>query len=160
MSVVTNYGLKVDTNETLATDVDASANPTISHTDFSSSESLSATSTVPVTVCSYETVALTAGAYTIDLTALNGTNGIAVDGTNLKVQLFKIKNLGDDPMTFTEGAATGYLLKGSGWKTILAKEQEELFYGNDLTPDVTALLKHIDVAGTGTETFELSVVLG
>lgn len=161
MSVTTSWALTVNTNETLGTDVDAAGAPVITHNDFSTNGNLSAATTPPATLVAYETVALVAGAATIDLTALTGTNGIAVDGTNLKVQVFKIKNkTGNAAMTFVEGAATGYLLMGSGWKVILLAGQEQQFVGNDATPDITALLKHIDVSGTGTEEFELSVIMG
>jgi hypothetical protein len=106
-------------------------------------------------------VALTAGAYKIDLSALTGTNGIAVNGNGLKVQVFKIKNTGTAAMTFTEGAANGYALLGSAWSLILLAGQEMLLQLNDASPDiVTDTDDEIDVTGTGVETFELSVVMG
>ncbi len=162
MSVDTSWGLKINTNETLSADVDAATAPVVTHTGFSTNGTMSATSTPPATLVSYETITLSSGA-TIDLTALTGTNGITVDGSSpaeQRVQLFKVKNTGTNAMTFTEGAATGYLLLGSGWKIILLAGQEALVQLNDAAPEITSSLKHIDVAGTDAETFELSVVIG
>jgi hypothetical protein len=160
MSVVTTYSLSVNTTETLDTDVDAATTPTIAHTGFSSKGTIDANSDVPATLASFETVALVASASTIDLTALTGTNGIAVDGTGLKVQVFKITNTGTNAMTISEGASNGYALLGAAFSFILLAGQEVLLFLNESAPDVAGADKTIDVAGTLIETFQLSVVLG
>jgi hypothetical protein len=163
MSVTVDYALRCNVAETLETEVDAAPSPVVNHTSFSSRGTLTATSTVPATKVSAETVALVAGAYTIDLTALNGTNGSTVVGTGLKVQLFKFKNLGTGTaatMTLTPGA-DAYNLFGAAFSVIVAAGQEIEFFGNDATPDVAAgSADEISVAGTGAETFELMIVLG
>jgi hypothetical protein len=161
MSVVNTTQLKVDTTETLATGVDAASSPIVDHTAFTAKHTLNASSSVPATKCAYDAVALVAGAKTIDLTALVGTNDAAVDGTGLKVQAIKFKNkTGNAAMTFTEGAATGYELLGNAFTFILLADQEAAFYLHESAPDISGSLKHIDVTGTGTEEFELSVVMG
>lgn len=160
MAVSLTYGFTANISETLASGVDGSSQPVINHSSFDDTGTLNASSTPPATKCVVRTIALIAGAYTIDLTTITGTNGLAQDMTGLKVQYFRVKNLGASAMTFTFGASNPYLLKGAAWKTILEQNQIDVFYGNDATPDVGGSSKTIDVSGTGTQTFELTIVAG
>lgn len=160
MSVVADWALKVNVVETLSAGIDAAPTPNINHTGFSTRGTFTASSAVPVTVVSADEIALVAGAHTIDLEALPGTNGATVVGTGLKVQLFKFKNTGTNAMTIGVGAANGYELKGAGWTEILLAGQEMLFNGNELTPDVAGADSEIDIAGTAVETFQVIIVLG
>ena len=88
-----------------------------------------------------------------------GTND-TIDGTGLKVQAFRVKNLGANTMTFTVGASNGYDLAGAGFSVALAQNQHFTLYGNDATPDIASGDRTIDVAGTGSQTFECSIVMG
>ncbi|MCP4571472.1 MAG: hypothetical protein GY838_03905 [bacterium] len=152
---------QLDAAEVLATGVDAASQPTVDHTGFSTKRVLNSTSSVPVTEPVFDTIALVAGAKTIDLTALVGTANRAVDGTGLKVQAIKFKNkTGNSTMSFTFGASNPYNLAGSDWKVTLAADQEVMFYLHNTAPDIAAGAKNIDVAGTLVEEFELSVVMG
>jgi len=160
MSVSATWALRLNVRETLVTDVDAASNPIINHTGFSSGDTINASSTVPATEVSADTWALSGGAVTIDLTSLPGTNGTTIDATGLKVQLFKVKNLGAAAMTFTEGASNGYALLGASFQFILAQNQELMLYLVDSAPDVGSTDKTIDVAGTSSQTFELILVVG
>lgn len=160
MPVVTaSYALKATVVENLDA-ADGANSPQITHDKFSSSGTLTPTSSVPATKVSADRVALVAGAKTIDLTALVGTNGAAVNGTGLKVQLFKFANRGAAFMTVSQGAANPYQFGGANWSRRVQPNQEILFYGHDLDPDIAAGAKNIDVAGTGTDEFELTVVMG
>lgn len=132
----------------------------LKHTGFNTTEVLTATTTPPVTKCAFFTKALTAGAGTIDLTALSH-NGATVDLTGLKVQSIKFKNkAGNAVMTFTEGASNGIALFGASFSFRLQAEQETTFYLNDLAPDVAAGDRTIDIAGTGTQECEVSITAG
>ena len=159
MAITTTIASSINTVETLA-DGSIGSNNTVTHTGYDESNALNGGTTPPATVCAFFLGALAAGAKTIDLTALSGTNGATVSGTGLKVQAFRVKNLGANAMTFTVGASNGYELAGAGWKLILASGQYAMIYGNDATPDVAAGAKTIDVSGTGTQTFECSIILG
>lgn len=160
MSVSTTITSNITTVETLTDGDIGSTNNTVTHNQFDSSSVVNGTSTVPATKCAYFTGALAAGAKTIDLTALASTNGAVISGSGLKVQAFKVKNLGANAMTFTDGASNGYELAGDGWKLILASGQYAMIYGNDAAPDIDGTHKTIDVSGTGTQTFECSIVMG
>lgn len=147
-------------NETLASNVDGSTNPLVTHDSFDDGVTLDSNTTPPATKCVVKIVALSGGAASIDLTTITGTNGLAQDSTGLKVQLFRVKNLGANTMTFTVGASNGYNLAGAGFSVALEQNQWFMFYGNDASPDVASADRTIDVAGTTTQTFELTLVTG
>jgi len=136
------------------------ANRRVTHNLFNSSKQLSASSTPPVTKVAAFKQALTAGAATVNLASLTGANGASVDGTGLKVQVLKVKNLGEGTLTITPGAANPYNLLGSGMSFALEKDQEITIFGGDLTPDIASGAKEIDLAGTGAEESEWIIVMG
>ena len=121
---------------------------------------LNASSSPAVTKQIQRTLALTAGAATVNLASLVGTNGAAVDFTGLKVQHFKFINPGANPITFTFGASNPYLLLGSGWKIIVPAHSEVAGMLSDQPPDVDSTHKNIDIAGTGTDSFNIILVAG
>lgn len=138
------------------------ANRKVTHDQFNQSQALTGASNVPVSKCAYFEQALTAGAASIDLTALTGTNGGAVNGTGLKVQAILIKNksTNSNVMTFAVGASNGYNLAGAGWSEALLPGQWTLKFLNEAAPDVAAGAKTLDIAGTGAEVAQIGIVLG
>jgi hypothetical protein len=160
MAVSLTYAGVAQVAETLASGVDGATSPTITHSAFDDTGTLNATSTPPATKCVVKIIPLVAGAATINLTTITGTNGLAQDSTGLKVQYFRVKNLGANTMTFTVGASNGYNLAGAGFSVALEQNQWFVLYGNDATPDVAAADCTIDVAGTLVQTFELTLVTG
>lgn len=164
MSVSVTYETKISTAETLETNVVAagSNSKTVTHTGYNSSNSLAAATTQPATKCAYFSKALSAGAATIDLTALTGTNGASVTFSGLKVQCWKFKNpsTNANSITVTFGASNAYLLGGTAFKWVLSPGQEICGYGYDATPDVSGSTKDIDISGTGSQALEVSLVAG
>lgn len=161
MAITTTYRSNVTTVETFSTSIfPAVTSPPLNHNGFDTTETLTASTTPPVTQPAYFTQALTAGAATINLAALTH-NGASVDLTGLKVQIFKIKNKdGNAAMVFTEGASNGIAQMGAAFKVTLLAGQEFTFFGNDASPDVAAGDRTIDVTGTGTQECEVSIVAG
>lgn len=160
MAVQLSYAFKAINRETLASGVDGADQPDIIHAAFDDSATLNASSTPPVTNCVVRTIALTAGAYTIDLTTITGTNGLVQDMTGKKVQLFRFKNLGAASMTIAEGASNGYAMLGASFTFTVPAGGQVMFVFNDNTPDVAAGDRTIDITGTGTQTFELTIDAG
>ena len=154
-----SLSLKCDVVETLDNAPGANT-PTVTHNKYSTNITLTSAGVVPVTKVVATRLALVAGAKTIDLTTLTGTNGVAVSMTGLKLQVFKFINRGTNPMTISQGAATAYQWGGANFSIRLYAGQELLLYGTELNPDVSASVKHIDVAGTGTEEFEVLLLAG
>jgi hypothetical protein len=161
MSVTLAYSAQVSVTETIE-NTPTSSSPSITHSAYNTTQNLTGATTPPVTKIAGGLATLSAGALTLDLTALTGTNGAAVTFSGLKVQAFKFKNKAANTgaMTLTEGAANGYELAGNTWKMVLAPGQEFLFFGNDAAPDVGGAAKTIDITGTGTEAGEFVAVAG
>lgn len=164
MSIAVAYASTVTTVETFDTNVPAisAGDNTITHTGYNTSANLNAGTTQPATLAAYFLKALSSGAATIDLTALSGTGGVTVDGTGLKVQVAKFKNpsTNANTITVTFGASNAYLLGGAAFKFILQPGMEITVFGNDATPDVGSSTKNIDIAGTGSQALQCSIVLG
>lgn len=164
MAVTADYALKVDVVEQVDTDVPAALAPNrlVTHTEYSSSGQLTATSAVPATKTAVFLASLVAGALTVDLTALTGTNGATVTFDGLKVQLMHLKapTTNGNNITITAGATNGIDLLGASWSVVLQPGQECMWYGLDLAPDVSATVKTIDLAGTSTDGIEVTLVAG
>lgn len=164
MSVELSYAANVTVREVLEANTDSAEAPkrTVTHDQFNTALSLKAGSTPAVSKVAAFKQALTAGAATVNLASLTGTNGATVNGTGLKVQVLKVKNLGDNPLTIIPKATTGYAMFGAigtGSLEILAGG-EVLLYGNENAPDVGATSKDFSLSGTLIEESEWTLVLG
>lgn len=164
MSVTLAYDSNLTVVETLEANVPAasSANRRVTHSLFNTTKALNAATVPPVTKIAAFNKALVAGAATIDLTALLGTNGATVDGTGLKVVAFKAKApaANANEITLTEGAVDGYALAGATFKIGVKPGQEVTFYGDDDAPVIAGADKTIDMAGTGVQTLDIEIVMG
>lgn len=161
MAVNVAYRSMVTVTETLGNNTDslAEAKRVVIHDEFNTAEAL--TSLSPVTKVAAFVQALSSTTATIDLCDLTGTNGATVSGAGLKVQVFKMKNLGDNVMSITFGGTHPYEMMGSDFKVELQSGQEFTFYGNDATPDIASdSADKMDLVGTGVETCEIMIVMG
>ena len=158
MSVSVSYDFNITIRETLETGVPDVSTPVIVHNAYNESARLTASTTPPVTKSSSFLLTLSSGAATIDLAALTGAGGAAIDGTGLRVQLMRIKNLGANAMTFSEGASNGIALSGLPMVVPPGGITQRFF--NDASPDIASGDRTIDVAGTGAQTAEITIVLG
>lgn len=130
---------------------------TVTHDQYNESGVLNSGSATPATLVAEFLMTLATGAYTIDLRALTGTNGAAVDGNGLRLNIFRIKNLGANDMTFATGASNGYTI-GAGI-LIPPGAVAEFMYADGLS-DIDSTHKTIDVTGTGSQTAEITIVMG
>lgn len=158
MTVSVSYGFKLTTSETLTSGTVDVSSPVVKHTTYDESGILNASSTVPATKYSAFLLTLTAGAATINLAALTGAGGATIDGTGLRVQAIRIKNLGANNMTFAEGASNGIALVGL--PIVVPPSGVIQHYFADVAPDIASGDRTIDIAGTGTQTAEVTLVLG
>jgi hypothetical protein len=159
VSVQVTFAPTVTVVETLDgnTNSAAAAQRKVTHAEFNDSLTLNATSNPPATKFAGFLLTLTAGAATVNLAALTGTNGATVDGTGLKVQVLRVKNLGANDLAISEGASNGYAIGGT--RTIKPGGIETI-YSPEGFADIAAADRNIDAAGTGTQTSEWTIVMG
>lgn len=167
MSVAVQFNSTITITEVLPTNTGSAvtAKRTVTHDAYNIAKSLTAGTTPPVTLQASFLLTLTDGAATIDLRALVGTNGAVVDGNGLKVQVVRIKNLGANVMTFYEGASNGHnafsIDSGSGVGGQAAHPGGSVtIESNDNGDDIGATTKTWDVIGTGSQTAEVTIVMG
>jgi hypothetical protein len=163
MSVTVNYAATLTVAEVPARNTgSAPANTgTITHTSDNQAHTLSAGTTPPATDVAAFTLTLTAGAATIDLRALTGTNGAVVDGNGLKVQSVQIKNNGANLMTFKVGATNGHTgIFGATTGLPVQPGGEVLLFSNDNGDDIDATHRNWDVTGTAAQAARVKIVLG
>lgn len=163
-SVAVVYVSTVTASETVEenTPLSLDANSIIIHDQLNTSDTLNAGSDVPATKVVANTIVLDAGAETIDLTALVGSNGGAVDMTGLKVQLLKFKAKANNAnvITISFGAANPYTGLGAAFSVTLDAGMEFTFFGNEKTADVAGGVKDLDVSGTGAQELDMVLVCG
>lgn len=165
MSVSVTYDSRLSVVETFTGPYVSPADPSILIDQLSTNETLTGTTTPPVTKSVAFQLPLVAGAATIDLTALPGkTAEETVNGTGLRVQHIKVRNKATNanPITVSKGASNGYALSAAGttFSWPLDPGQELMKRTNDSCPDIAAGAKTIDVAGTGTQILEVAITLG
>lgn len=161
-AVSVTYAAKSTVVETLPTNTGSAADARrkVTHDQYNEETTLDSTTTPPATQCAHFLLTLTAGAATVDLRALTGTNGASVDGNGLKVQILRVKNLGANILTLTPGASNGIDLLGASSSIAIPAGGHFQMYFNDASPDIAAADKTIDCAGTGSQTSEWSIVMG
>lgn len=158
MSIAATVKFGGTIRETVASGVDFAPNAVIPH--VIGGTLTYSDSTVPDgELFSGAELALTAGAVTVDLTALEGVN-TTVDGDGKRPRFIYIKNNGAAAMTFTKGASNGSTILGTTWTVIVAPGKMFQQECADDVPAISATVKTIDVTGTGTETFDLAIIIG
>lgn len=162
MSVSVTYAATCTIVETLPVNTGSAADATrkVTHDQYNESGTYNSGTTPPVTLQASFLLTLSGGAASIDFRALTGTNGASVDGNGLKVQIFRFKNLGANNMVITPGASNGIDLFGASSSITVPPGAHFTFFLADQAPDIAAGDKTIDVAGTGSQTAEVTVVMG
>ncbi len=139
------------------------ADNTLKFTYLNSEETLTASTTVPVTKHAEFSQAMTSGAVTLNLVALPGkTADETVVGTGLKVQLAKFTNPSTNAnnITLVPGASSGFNIFGAASSVTLVPGQSVTFEGKDGSPDIDSSHRTIDVTGTTTQVIQCVFVLG
>lgn len=149
--------------ETLKDAVGAGTTTTVTSTALNPAQTeYTLTSDPPGKYYSSDTLALVAGAATIDLTSLPGLQA-TIDGTGLKVQAFRIRGAaGNSALTISPGAANPYTMFGAGNDLEYPADCALAFQFefDETLADIAAGAKEIDLAGTGTEQFQIEFILG
>lgn len=163
MAISAKVRCGIDGRRTLTSGVDNISNPNL-YFVVGGTTSLTASTTPDGEQILTPQISLSAGAYTIDLTACPDVNGTTTSISGLKPRaLFFKNNSSSNNMTFAKGASNGLPLVGSWTWTLLP--------GGSLCIDLTAVStgsitavdasnKTIDVSGTGTDSFDFGIIAG
>ena len=146
-----------------ATATPGATTPRVTHNGFNTSTTLNATSTPAVTKSATFTQALTAGAATVDLTTLTGTNGAVVTGAGLRVQVLKIrsKSANTAAVTVASGASDGYDGYGSAFSVDIPAGGTVVLYAPECGTDISATNKTLDLASSDTDAIlEFQIAMG
>lgn len=124
--------------------------------------SLDADSDPDVTEGGFCEKAMTAGAATIDLTALVDVQGRTINLDTLRVRAVKIRALDANAaaVTVAKGASNGYTGFGLAFSVTLAAGQEATLYLGATGTAVSATEKTLDLSGTGTDGIQLAIAAG
>src|SRR5687768_8516858 len=106
MATTATIQCRIDINRTLTTGVDNVDNPTV-RIAVGEVTSLTSSTTPDVENGIGSLIALSAGAKTVDLTAISDINGATTDLTGKIVRALLFHNLGAANMTFAKGASNG-----------------------------------------------------
>lgn len=153
--------MSLTVSETVTSPDAAAANATVKHDQFNVSKTANSSAPYSVTLTASQEIALVAGAKTIDLTALIGTNLGAVSLDTKKPIWLLIKNKSTNvggPMTFAKGASNGYTGLGASFSIQIPIGGSILIDLNTGTTTVSSTVKNIDVSGSGTDVIQLCVL--
>ena len=123
---------------------------------------LTSTSTPPCSLRAGADLALSGGAGSIDLTALTGVNGVAVDGTAKRVQFakFSAPSANSAAITVAIGGTNGCDNFGPSFSVKLAPGAEALFMLNSAGTVIGGTNKILSLTGTGTDVVSFEIVMG
>jgi hypothetical protein len=122
---------------------------------------LNAGTTPACSLDSIFTLALIAGAVTLDLTAIPDPNLGTLTGLGLTLNMLKLQNpaANANPITVKFGAANPYVGFGAAFDITL-QPGEEFMVSKLVASAIAAGNKTLDFAGTGTQAINVQVVIG
>ncbi len=138
---------------------------TATFSELNQSETLTASTSVPVTKWAGYELTLSGGTDTINLASLPGiTAEETVVGTGLKVQaiLYRNKSTNANKITLTKGGSSGYgfCASGDSWTDVLSPGQYTLKGNEEAAPDIAGGARNIDVTGTVGQILQIILALG
>ena len=170
MAVKTNLSLNIISEETYGSGVDAINNPTLRHEKFNFALELDASTTPVVSQIIEYQHTLAGSSDDVDFTALTGANGVTVDLTGLRIEVFRISNgtttngvmsTTNGTLTLTSDLTNGLDLFGTDFTSdAMAAGTTWIRTYNDAGPTVGASAKLLRLTGTDTEIFEITIIAG
>ncbi len=157
-----SYKSQITTTETITVgDPAATGSADLTHSGFDTSANLTPTSTPAADTPVYQTFALSSGAVTIDLTNLVGPGGAAVSQNGKKGRLIRFSNpAGNASITVAKGATNGFTGMGAAFSVTIPGGGDVTFYDGGNGGTVGSGSKTLDVTGTGSQSFNVTVIGG
>lgn len=163
MSISAAYTLGVTVTETLGTTED----PFIDTSDDTAkfklllSNTLNSGTTPDAEKVATMQVAMTAGAVTLDLTALtHRAAAVSFSGKKARFIIFRNPATNANAITIVEGGSNGNALLGAGFSVTLEPGQAIGAYLADAAPTVGGSDKTLDITGTGSQALDVVMIAG
>ena len=162
MATTATINLGLNIKKTLDSNVAGITTPDLNYDKLNTSKALTSSTTPAVSNGSKQSIALSSGAKTIDLTALTDANGASISLSGLKLVAVQIENpaANANNMTFAPGSANGCNFMGASGQVTLSPGQSIEIYNHTGGPTIGSGIKNIDVTGTGSQAFYFGVVAG
>ena len=162
MTVQLSYVSQMTAVESLDTNSGFDSDKSVTHSLLNTSKTLNGTSSPAATQVGVSSLALAGGAGTLDLTALIGTNGAAVNGTGLRVQAAKFVNpaTNANPITVSKSVSSGYDGFGASFSLTLSPGAEMTVLTADAGSDIGSGNKNLTLGGTGAQALNYEIVMG
>lgn len=160
MSVKANVNIALNITEVIELDSSAAQNPTVPHGIQATTKSpynYKGDTTIAATKAWSQTVTLTAGAATLDLTALARTGLPTVDLTGLEILsiMFRAASTNTSAITIVPGASNGYTALGLG---VSLKADCEVLFHIPTGTAVDSTHKTLDLA-SGMATASVDIII-
>ena len=166
MSVQLTYLNRLKVVETSAAALVSTSDATRTYNGLDTEETFNASSTPDAEDAAFFRITLTAGAATIDLTAMLHqidsalTASKSASGKKVRAWKFKAPATNTGNITITKGASNGYSPVGTTFTKVIAPGGESSDYFVSAAGTVGGSAKNLDVTGTGTEYIDVGVVWG
>lgn len=166
MAIIVDSNNRVQVTEVFSATKAIATGQNVTYSAYDTTETIrsdAVSPAVPVSKFAYNEVAMTAGALTLDLTALVHQDSSSVDGTGLKLQKFRVSNpsTNSNNITLVVGASNPYDFMGdASGQVTLAPGAEFRYDGNETLEDIDSTHCEIDVSGNGTETVRYTAIMG
>ena len=163
MAVSLNLVLGVPVVEVLpAGNTPNSTTPTVTHDKLNQTLTLNANSTPSIAQVASGQKLMSAGAGTIDLTAVPSTNGATYNGNGQKVVAFEIQALATNAgnITVKFGASNPYNIFGASGQCTLVPGECIVNYKVSGGQAIGGTTKNIDLSGTTTDGISYIITMG
>jgi len=149
----------------LTSGIGVSASDTIFQHSLPMTRTFPDTTALPATVVGSFALTLSSSTAFIDLTAVPVGNGLTSDATGLKLQCLQVQNrAGNGNLTLSYGTSSPYSFAGTSWSNVVQGHATHRGIYLQSCPegagDVSTAAKNILCTGTGTESFDVMVILG
>ncbi len=160
---VTNAIVKADLvgTETITSGLGSGAQDSQLSHKMSVSQSLTPTTSTPVSSAASFALTLSGGTADIDLNQVTMANGVTADWSGIKVQALGMQvGTSEAVMTIATGASSAYAFGGAAFSCEVEPGGTLILFQNEAAPDVSTSARYMRVSGTGTQSCQVMLLGG
>jgi len=128
---------------------------------LSDTQSLTSSTSTPVSSAASFALTLSSGTAQIDLNAVTMAGGATADWSGIKLQAMGVKvGTGASVMTVAVGTSSGYAFSGASWSQEVESGGSFLSFQNEAAPDISTSARYILISGTGSQSCDVMLLGG